>query len=624
MRIGDLELHDEDLATHIRIMGKSGTGKSTLLYSILTQLIMDGGGFALLDPHGELYYQLLSFLTYIEYRESDVFLIDATEEEVTATVNPFTSAIEPEAVETKAQVLTDLTLQVWGKDSEAVRAEKILYVLYIALLEQRRPLSDILAILAEPGHIQNVFARTEWEQMRGKAYLDSVTTRLKPLTHSRLKALTSPHQAIDFSFLLQERILLANLSRSGIMGEKECKTLSAFLVTEIWAAAFSRKSRYPPFYLVVDEFKVLATEELASILTQAQKFGLHLIFLHQTENQLPSFMRDAVGNSSCFIQFVGKGKVVVDGWGSGLTEAYFDSEPEIYSTPTMETAIKLYREKVTIPPRLPLPAPCDLPDQSKISEFDSRTIESSRESASQTITNKPPLEKPAERLPSNGRGGSFHRSIQDQISRVAAGLGYRVQIEKPIGSDSGVVDISLEREELRIACEVSVTTTANWEVQNILKCIRAGYQHVWVITPLQKNIQTLTTKIRSVIPAGEQAKIKVFSPENVYRELRKLDSTSNEKTPRIANQRMTVEEVAEFYGISTTTVYRMVAEKRMDHYRIGRMIFFDRDEVVEYGKYKKTGKQTVKVQLEPASIEKPKSRTKKQRDDRYRKMLKLD
>lgn len=209
MIIGDVELQPEDLSTHIRIMGPSGMGKSTLLYDLLTQLVMEDVGFALLDPHGELYRQILSFLSYLDKREN-VFLLDASRREITATINPFTSPQAADAIETKAQVLADMTLQVWGKESEAVRADKILYILYIALLEQGRPLSDLLQLLENPGSIRDQFARSEWERIKGKSYLDAVTTRLKPLMHSRLLALTDPGQALDFS---KVHILLANLSQ---------------------------------------------------------------------------------------------------------------------------------------------------------------------------------------------------------------------------------------------------------------------------------------------------------------------------------------------------------------------------------------------------------------------------
>lgn len=606
MKIGDLELHDEDLATHIRIMGDSGMGKTTLLYSLLTQMVMEGEGFALLDPHEEIYKRLLSFLAYTDFRIEDVRLIDATARELTATVNPFGSSSEPDAIETKAQILTDLTLQVWGKDSEAVRAEKVLYVLYVALLEQKRPLADLLALLANPGIIQDQFARSEWEHLKGKASIDSVTTRLKPLMHSRLKALTSPNQAIDFPSLLNGDILLANLARSEIMGDRECKTLSAFLVAEIWAAAFARRRRNPPFYLVIDEFKMLASEELASVLTQAQKFGLHLIFLHQTERQLPPYMRDAIGNVSCFVRFLRKGEVEIHGWGSGTTITYLEPEPEIFDSPTLAESIQQFRQSVTIPPMSLVVEPVPV------------------------IEVKPTPSESAE-LPKTtpfriGRGGEFHRSIQREIMKVAEGFGFTAQHEFPLENGTAI-DLVLSKDDRSIACEVSVTTSSDWEAGNVSRCLGAGYQSVWVVVSDPKKVEGYTARILSSVPVIEQAKIRVLSLDRCFVELRKVADVDlpASKGKKLAGQRMTVEEVAEYFGVSETSIYRWKSEGRLPYIQVGRKILFDRDMILLIGRRDLTGKKRTTVELnQPIKIEKPKPKTKKQQDDRYRKMLNLD
>lgn len=47
---------------HTHIIGATGTGKSTLLLSMISQDIINGNGIAVLDPHGDL---IESILTYI-------------------------------------------------------------------------------------------------------------------------------------------------------------------------------------------------------------------------------------------------------------------------------------------------------------------------------------------------------------------------------------------------------------------------------------------------------------------------------------------------------------------------------------------------------------------------------
>src|SRR5438552_8136858 len=47
-------IKDEDRFSHIYIVGKTGTGKSTLLETMALQDLELGNGFALIDPHGDL------------------------------------------------------------------------------------------------------------------------------------------------------------------------------------------------------------------------------------------------------------------------------------------------------------------------------------------------------------------------------------------------------------------------------------------------------------------------------------------------------------------------------------------------------------------------------------------
>lgn len=570
MRIGNIELQDGDLATHIRIMGGSGMGKSTLLYDLLMQLIMEDEGFALLDPHGELYGQLLSFLTYTDHRQDEVHLIDATRRDTTATVNPFTSAPDQETIQTKAQILADLTVQVWGKESEAVRADKILYILYVALLEQGRPLSDILDVLAHPGEIRDAFARSEWAKIKPTS-LDSVMTRLHPLTHDRLKALTDPGQALDFNRLLDSKILLANLSRSDIMGQRECRTLSAFLVAEIWSAVFSRRKRHPAFYLVIDEFALLATPELASVLTQAQKFGLHLIFLHQDTQQLPAYIRDAIGNVSCFIQFLGKGKVLVRGWESGDQVTWLDPErvPEVD-----DEYLEEYRVAVTIPAvSKPLPAP-----------------------------SAPMLELPKE----PGKGGDEHKHLQSFIAAVGETLAFKATIEKSV--PGGHIDVLLERKDLSVACEVSVRSTIEQEQKNVHKCLAAGYDNVIVLVTDPKRIPAISSKLPGVqvVPqTGLLAALKFFMDRN------------KPKSDRVDSK-----EACEILGgINLSTLYRRVKRDGIPFYQPGgpkSPYLFDRAVLVELGK---SGTPKAKVKMPPLRIDKTRPAKKEKQDEFFRKEL---
>src|ERR1700676_815436 len=47
-------IKDEDRFLHMYVIGKTGTGKSTLIERMALQDVERGKGFALIDPHGDL------------------------------------------------------------------------------------------------------------------------------------------------------------------------------------------------------------------------------------------------------------------------------------------------------------------------------------------------------------------------------------------------------------------------------------------------------------------------------------------------------------------------------------------------------------------------------------------
>jgi hypothetical protein len=81
-----------------------------------------------------------------------------------------------------------------------------------------------------------------------------------------------------------------------------------------------------------------------------------------------------------------------------------------------------------------------------------------------------------------GRGGQEHKYLQHLIKRLAEERGFRAVIEEPI-ADGRSIDVVLRAATLAIACEVSVTTTVDHEVENIRKCVLGGFTRIFFISP---------------------------------------------------------------------------------------------------------------------------------------------
>lgn len=98
-------------------------------------------------------------------------------------------------------------------------------------------------------------------------------------------------------------ILLANLA-TGRIGEDNSHLLGGILLTAVQLAAMERGRSSPPLMVYIDEFQNFVTDSIATMLSEARKFGLGLTLAHQYLDQLPETIRRAVlGNVGTMLVF---------------------------------------------------------------------------------------------------------------------------------------------------------------------------------------------------------------------------------------------------------------------------------------------------------------------------------
>ena len=84
-----------------------------------------------------------------------------------------------------------------------------------------------------------------------------------------------------------------------------------------------------------------------------------------------------------------------------------------------------------------------------------------------------------------------HRFIQEFVKKIAEARNFKAVMEEPVNDYAGKVDVSLLREDLKIACEISVTNTAEYEVKNIQKCFAADYALVFMLSNDPKHLSDI-------------------------------------------------------------------------------------------------------------------------------------
>ncbi len=124
-----------------------------------------------------------------------------------------------------------------------------------------------------------------------------------------------------------------------------------------------------------------------------------------------------------------------------------------------------------------------------------------------------PPESPREEATA-GRGGPQHKYLQSLICQHAQSKGFIATVEATVGK-AGRVDVLLERGETVIAVEISVTTSAAHEVDNIRKCLNAGLTDIVVIAPRAGNLRSVRARAESELGAERMGSVRFLKPEEL-------------------------------------------------------------------------------------------------------------
>jgi hypothetical protein len=310
-----------DRRYHSYVIGKTGTGKSTLLETLIRGDLNAGRGFALLDPHGDLIQKVLDQIP--EGRKDDLIYFDVPNSTQPLGFNPLEPVSEAKRSLAAAGLL-EVFKKMWA-DSWGPRLEHILRNALLALFEQpKATLADVLRMLSDERFRRAVASNLENAQVREfwlKEYQgypsrfqieaiapiqNKVGAFLSDPVLNRI--LTQERSAFKLRQVMDEgKILLVNLSK-GQLGEDTSGLLGSLLVSRIGLAALSRsdvpESERRDFFLYLDEFHSFTTLSLTTMLSELRKYHVGLVLANQYLSQLDEKIQDAIlGNVGSIISF---------------------------------------------------------------------------------------------------------------------------------------------------------------------------------------------------------------------------------------------------------------------------------------------------------------------------------
>ncbi len=314
-------IKDPDRLGHAYAIGKTGTGKSTLLQHMAISDIERGNGLCVIDPHGDIAENLLHYIP--RHRIDDVIYFNATDINYPIGFN-LLHAIHPSEHNVVVSSLISTFKKLWA-DSWGPRLEHILRFSLLSLLYYPpATLLDIQRLLTDPLFKSNVLNYVPEAAIQNfwKGEFDKYPPAFKSeaiapiLNKTGLLSASIPLRNIVGQqcrgFRMQEvldksKILICNLSK-GEIGEEASALLGAMILTAIQSAALFRASYEPhkrvPFYLYVDEMHSFVTLSFADILAESRKYGLSLFLTNQYLDQIDERIKAAIfGNVGTLISF---------------------------------------------------------------------------------------------------------------------------------------------------------------------------------------------------------------------------------------------------------------------------------------------------------------------------------
>lgn len=311
----------EDRRKHMYIVGKTGTGKSTMIANMAINDMRNGEGVAVIDPHGDLTDALLDFVP--SYRINDIAYLDPSDGAFPFHLNPLelkNPALRELVTSGIVSIFYKLYHYSWGPRLEYILRNCISTLLYVqdsTLLQVPELLTNDKfrerIVMKLPDPVLKNFWINEFNKLSPQMKSESIMPILNKvgqfLSSQTIRNIVgSPKSTIDLEQMMNDgKIILVNLSQ-GKLGEDNSALLGAMIITKIQLAAmnrvYSQEEKRKDFYLYVDEFQNFATSSFIKILSEARKYRLNLTLANQYIGQIDEDVQNAIfGNAGSLVSF---------------------------------------------------------------------------------------------------------------------------------------------------------------------------------------------------------------------------------------------------------------------------------------------------------------------------------
>lgn len=328
-----IRLPADDRMRHMFILGQTGTGKSTMMESMVLQDIRAGHGLAVIDPHGDMVDNILGKIP--KQRLDDVIIFDVLDRKRPLGFN----LLQWRTREERDFIIDELynTIdQIYDMRETGGPMFETNMRGMLRLLMGSKPHTDYRPTILEfqncylYENFRNWLVRRndeeatkdfikELERSGGEASLNNmssyITSKFNRFTNDAtlMNILGQEQSALNFEDIMaQGKILLVKLGK-GRFGSSVSALLANQLVSHFKQAAMKRGEMRPEdrrdFYLYVDECHNLPASNFTELLSESRKYRMGLVLATQYAAQLQGHMPGenllsaVLGNVGCLTIF---------------------------------------------------------------------------------------------------------------------------------------------------------------------------------------------------------------------------------------------------------------------------------------------------------------------------------
>lgn len=312
-----IRLTNKDRRRHIHIIGQTGVGKSVLQENLAYQDMLDGRGFAFVDPHGDSVEALLAKVP--KERVEDVVYFNPSDLDNPIGLNMF-EFDHPDQKDFLVQEAISMLYGLYDPGHTGIVGPRLEHIFRnCALLLMSDPeggtFIDIPKLLIDEDFMKSKLKHVTDQQVldfwtkefpasqrssEAGEVISWVVSKFGPFISNDAMRNIIGQTKSGFNFpdiMNNNKILLVNLSK-GKMGDLNSRLIGIIFVMKFQAAAMARASiledQRKDFTLYVDEFQNFATDSFETILSEARKYRLSLVLGNQFMTQLKEELREAI------------------------------------------------------------------------------------------------------------------------------------------------------------------------------------------------------------------------------------------------------------------------------------------------------------------------------------------